>query len=776
MTSIQDILSKFDRIDAAKTAITQDIVTPVFAHFEPTVSPRSAAAQASASTPRAEMPSFLEAAAAAKGEGESSAQHAQMASVVGTIFAPTGMVDLDTYLHNLDSILELERYFQDHKGFASAGTAIARLMELNGAAMAKIFVHFGRLLNTQEVPLKIKHDTFIESDTTESSGDGSKAAPARAPQGGRLVQMVSILRREEDLLKNMNLDTLVNDDNGILQLVAEAAIRDLHKIIQRLQMAKPETKGIGGALGYQDAYAQNRSYFLLQSIESAFSLEAIAKSDEESSVSFRKKNPYVYAMSYLNPLSYWGYAEQEKSREKEIINASSASYVRGTHLFLLFLRCFLVLLRSEKALAKTILPAKTFAQCFKKTSEEALSYFVEASEQLLKQQKRTPNKIYGISVLLDTYGVLKSLLKRYDEVIEISETSNFGYPSSSVSPSASGQNSSTSTSPSSSASASASTVASSSSSSSDSESPILAFWVKLSSQCKQTLAQFQSDVRNDASKSMPTDGSVHELTSSTVNFLRHLFTYRDSVLELLPPAKSRSSDPLGDYIVDVIEGLKSNLEIKAKKAERKTVAQASAALVGGGSTTSSSALANAFLINNFYFVWKSISSNQNLTNAVGNEFVNSWSNWVEDQKAIYRKSWERTVSYLLDDTYKNNKAFTAGGAKANAITKSRFKSFNSDIGELFTQQVQFFIPDDDLRRSMRTMLVKMVVPQYQAFLAKYGDENFSKHPEKYIKFDADVLETLLGRFFEGSLKSSSNMEDLIDSLQQQADLSEAPSM
>lgn len=729
LSSIQDILAKFDRIDAAKTAITQDIITPTFAHFEPALTPRSAATQVTASAPQSDMPSFLEAAAAAKAESQESS-NAQVAAVVGTIFAPNGMVDLDTYLHNLDSILELERYFQDHKSYASAGMAISRLSELNGAAMAKIFVHFGRLLNTQEIPLKIKHDTFIESDATDTSSDGSKALPVTAAQTGRLMQMVSIMRREEDLLKNTNLDTLVNDDGGILQLVAEAAIRDLHKIIQRLQMAKPDTKGIGGALGFQDVYAQNRSYFLVQSIESAFSLESIAKSDEESSVSFRKKNPYVYAMSYLNPLSYWGYAEQEKSREKEIINASSASYIRGTHLFLLFLRSFLVLLRSEKALARTIIPARTYVQCFKKTSEEALAYFVEASEQLLKQQKRTPNKIYGISVLLDTYGVLKSLLKLYDAVVE-SESSE--------------------------------------------ESPITAFWVKLSSQCKQTLIQFQSDVKNDASKSMPTDGSVHELTSSTINFLRHLFTYRDSVLELLPPAKSRSSDPLGDYIVDVIDGLKANLETKAKRAERKTVVQASASLVVS-SATSSSALANVFLINNYYFVWKSFNSNQNLTNAAGNEFVTQWANWVEDQKAIYRKSWERTVSYLLDDTYKTNKAFLAGGAKTNGITKSRFKSFNSDIGELFTQQVQFFIPDDDLRRSMRTMLVKMVVPQYQAFLAKYGDENFSKHPEKYIKFDADVLETLLGRFFEGSLKSSSNMADLIDSLQQQSDLSEAPSM
>jgi hypothetical protein len=729
LSSIQDVLAKFDRIDAAKTAITQDIITPMFAHFEPALSPRATTSDKDIE----QIPGSSELLAPPPpAPPVPISPRAELVNAVGTIFAPHGVVDLDTFLHNLDSILDLERYFQDHKGFASAGIAIARLSELNGAAMAKIFMHFGRLLNTQEIPLKIKHDTFIESDNTESTGDQSKATPSN-PQptgrGGRLVQMVSILRREEDLLKNINLDALVMDEHGILQLVAEAAIRDLHKMIQRLQMAKSETKGIGGVLGYLDAYSQNRSYFLVQSIESAFSLEAIAKSDEDSSVSFRKKNAYVYAMSYLNPLSYWGYAEQEKSREKEIINASSASYIRGTHLFLLFMRVLLVLLRSERALARTLLPGKSYASCFKKTADEVLSYFGEASEQLLKQQKRTPNKIYGISVLLDTYGALKILLKLFDEVVASAESE---------------------------------------------ESPITAFWVKLSSQCRQTLVQFQSDVKGDASKSMPTDGSVHELTSSTINFLRHLFTYRDSVLELLPPSKSRTRDPLGDYIVEVIEGLKSNLEAKAKKAERKTVVQASAALVLSNSSSASS-LANVFLINNYYFIWKSVSSNPDLSEVLGSEFVQTYSNWVEEQKTVYRKSWEKPVSYLLDDTYKNNKSLGTAGSKGYSITKSRFKNFNSDIADLFTQQVQFFIPDDDLRRSMRTMLVKMVVPQYQAFLAKYGDDNFSKHPEKYIKFDADVLETLLGRFFEGSLKSSSNLSNLIDSLQQQ-DLSEAPSM
>jgi len=236
--------------------------------------------------------------------------------------------------------------------------------------------------------------------------------------------------------------------------------------------------------------------------------------------------------------------------------------------------------------------------------------------------------------------------------------------------------------------------------------------------------------------------------------------------------KSRTKDVLGDYIVDVLDGLKTNLEAKAKKAERKTMVQA--ALVS--SSSSAAALANVFLVNNYYFIWKSVTAHPNLTDAVGNEFIQIYANWIEEQKAVYRKSWEKPVSYLLDDTYKSNKALGSGTPKAHTLTKSRFKSFNSDIASLFTQQVQFFIPDDDLRRSMRTMLVKMVVPQYQAFLAKYGDETFSKHPEKYIKFDADILETLLGRFFEGSLKSSSNLSDLIDSLNQQTDLSEAPSM
>jgi hypothetical protein len=723
LTSIQDILAKFDRIEAAKAAITQDIVAPLFAHFETPSSPRSAIAAATTNgdaVPPAPEPL--------------SPRTEKMVNAVGTIFAPHGVVDLDTYLHNLDSILELERFFQEHKNFASAGLAISRLNDLNSSAMIKIFAHFGRLLNTQEIPLKVKHDTFIESDSTDT-GTGDAKAPGAAPQTGRLVQMVSIMRRDEDLLKNINLDALVNDEHGILQLVAEGAIRDLHKIVQRLQMAKSETKGIGGIFGYTEVYAQNRSYFLLQSIESAFSLEAIAKSDEESSVSFKKKNPYVYAMSYLNPLSYWGYAEQEKSREKEIINASAASYIRGTHLFLLFMKIMLVLLRSEKALAKTLMPAKTYGLCFGKAADEALSYFGEVSEQILKQQKRTPNRIYGISVLLDTYGTLKVLLPRFEEVLEDSAGM----------------------------------------SSENKESPITAFWVKLSSQCKQTLVQFQADVKADASKSMPSDGSVHELTSSSLNFLRHLFTYRDCIMQLLPHSKSRTKDILGDYIVDVIDGLKLNLEAKAKKAERKTVVQASAALVIS-SATSASSLANVFLINNYYFIWKSITSDHNLSEAVGPEFIQSYSNWIEEQKAVYRKSWEKPISYLLDDTFKSNKALGTNTSKAHTLTKSRFKSFNSDIAALFTQQVQFFIPDDDLRRSMRTMLVKMVVPQYQAFLAKYGDETFSKHPEKYIKFDADVLETLLGRFFEGSLKSASNLSDLIDSLNQQADLSEAPSI
>lgn len=65
--------------------------------------------------------------------------------------------------------------------------------------------------------------------------------------------------------------------------------------------------------------------------------------------------------------------------------------------------------------------------------------------------------------------------------------------------------------------------------------------------------------------------------------------------------------------------------------------------------------------------------------------------------------------------------------------------------------MQFFIADDDLRAALRGELMALLVPPYKQFLSKYGNEDFAKKKDKYLKYSAESLEAMIGKFFEGQL-------------------------
>lgn len=62
-------------------------------------------------------------------------------------------------------------------------------------------------------------------------------------------------------------------------------------------------------------------------------------------------------------------------------------------------------------------------------------------------------------------------------------------------------------------------------------------------------------------------------------------------------------------------------------------------------------------------------------------------------------------------------------------------------------QQQYSIPDRELRVKIRRNIIDLIVPLYNKFLERYKDSNFTKHPEKYIKYESTQLERMLNEFF-----------------------------
>ncbi len=84
-------------------------------------------------------------------------------------------------------------------------------------------------------------------------------------------------------------------------------------------------------------------------------------------------------------------------------------------------------------------------------------------------------------------------------------------------------------------------------------------------------------------------------------------------------------------------------------------------------------------------------------------------------------------------------------------THALYQGFNAEFEDNFSNQVQFFIADDDLRTALRGELMALLVPPYKQFLSKYGHEEFAKKKDKYLKYSAESLEGMISKFFDGAL-------------------------
>lgn len=80
--------------------------------------------------------------------------------------------------------------------------------------------------------------------------------------------------------------------------------------------------------------------------------------------------------------------------------------------------------------------------------------------------------------------------------------------------------------------------------------------------------------------------------------------------------------------------------------------------------------------------------------------------------------------------------------------KERFAGFNKEIEEISRLQRGYSIPDVELRESIKRDNKEYILPKYNTFYDKFSCLNFSKNPEKYLKYAPEQVAALLDRFFD----------------------------
>ncbi|KAJ3122495.1 Exocyst complex component 7 [Nowakowskiella sp. JEL0407] len=234
--------------------------------------------------------------------------------------------------------------------------------------------------------------------------------------------------------------------------------------------------------------------------------------------------------------------------------------------------------------------------------------------------------------------------------------------------------------------------------------------------------------KNDAAKqsSLPVDGTVHELTSTTVNTIKRLQDYINPLDAILSEAMI-STPSYSSYISSTIGHLSSNIEQKAKQYKKPT-------------------LSIIFMLNNLNYIVKNIGAGK--VKGLEDGVLGRLEKGVTERKILYLDTWKPTLEFLMDTTYVQSGALQKSLTKPQReVIKDKFKGFNESIDDLLKVQKNYAIPDPELKADLIRGIKAMLMPMYSRFYDRYQQIEFSKTPSKYIKFDKASLESTLELFF-----------------------------
>ncbi|XP_053309303.1 exocyst complex component 7 isoform X4 [Spea bombifrons] len=261
----------------------------------------------------------------------------------------------------------------------------------------------------------------------------------------------------------------------------------------------------------------------------------------------------------------------------------------------------------------------------------------------------------------------------------------------------------------------------------------------------KALEDFADSIKNDPDKenNMSKDGTVHELTSNAILFLQQLLEFQETAGAMLASQETSSAASsyssefsrrlLSSYICKVLGNLQLKLLSKSKMYEDL-------------------ALGAIFLHNNYNYILKSLEKSElmQLVAVTQKNPDSLYRDHIEQQIQIYQRSWIKVTDYVSD---KNMPVFQGAKLKdkERQMIKERFKGFNDGLEEICKVQKSWAIPDKRQRERIRHAQKNIVQDAYGAFLHKYGTGvNFTKNPDKYIKYSVEQVGDMIERLFDTS--------------------------
>ncbi|OVA08321.1 Exocyst complex protein Exo70 [Macleaya cordata] len=273
--------------------------------------------------------------------------------------------------------------------------------------------------------------------------------------------------------------------------------------------------------------------------------------------------------------------------------------------------------------------------------------------------------------------------------------------------------------------------------------------VRLAEASRGILSEFENLVQREPSKIPVPGGTIHPLTRYVMNYISLISDYKQTLIELIvrkPLSGSRySSDPISSemefletenrsplalHLIWIILNLQFNLEGKSKHYK-------------------DASLPHLFFMNNIHYILQKVKGSPELREMIGDDYLKKLSGKVRQSAMNYQRStWLRILYCLRDEGLHVSGSFSSGVSKT--VLRERFKAFNSIFEEVHRTQVTWLVPDTQLREELRISISEKLIPAYRSFLGRFRSQiENGRHPEMYIKYSVEDIETAVLDFFEG---------------------------
>lgn len=272
---------------------------------------------------------------------------------------------------------------------------------------------------------------------------------------------------------------------------------------------------------------------------------------------------------------------------------------------------------------------------------------------------------------------------------------------------------------------------------------------RLGEAARGILSEFENAVLREPSQVPVPGGTIHPLTRYVMNYISLISDYKQTLAELIvskPSTGSRYSgdptipdmefaefegkSPLALHLIWIIVILQFNLEGKSKHYRDDS-------------------LAHLFMMNNVHYIVQKVKGSPELREMISDDYLRKMTGKFRQAATSYqRATWVRVLYCLRDEGLHVSGSFSSGVSR-NAL-RERFKAFNAMFEEVHRTQATWFVPDAQLREELRISISEKLIPAYRSFLGRFRSHIESgKHPENYIKYSVEDLETAVLDFFEG---------------------------